>query len=124
MNALDLLKTDHRVVDMLFMQAQDAPPSKAEAIFTKIRNELEPHAHVEETIFYPKMKKEGNKELQKIILEGYEEHSQIKKFLFELAKMSAKSETFQPKLKVLVEDTRHHVKEEESEMFSLIEDQF
>ena len=58
------------------------------------------------------------------MLEGIEEHSQVKKFLSELAALSGDNEKFDAKLKVLMEDVEHHVKEEESEMFPLVKKQF
>lgn len=124
MNAVDLLKQDHRTVESLFKEAENVTPAKQGPIFKKIKGELDTHAHIEEKIFYPKLKKEGNKELVDIVLEGFEEHSQIKKFLREIAAITPNNEAFEAKLKVLMEDTRHHVKEEENEMFPLVEDQF
>jgi iron-sulfur cluster repair protein YtfE (RIC family) len=123
MNAIDLLKNDHDYVDMLFKRVEDTPASKHDAIFKQIKNELLTHAHVEEKVFYPECKSKGNRELQDIVLEGLEEHSQIKKFLAEIGRTTSKDKK-EAKLKVLIEDTRHHVKEEENEMFPLVEDQF
>ncbi|HEV7700449.1 MAG TPA: hemerythrin domain-containing protein [Pyrinomonadaceae bacterium] len=123
MNAIELLKQDHDFVDGLFKQIEDTPPSRHAAIFKKVKNELDTHAHIEEKIFYPTLKKEGDKELQDITSEGIEEHRQIKKFLREIAR-STSTEKREAKLKVLIEDTRHHVKEEEDEMFPMVDDQF
>lgn len=123
MNAIDMLKEDHRVVDDLFKRIEDTPPSKHPPIFKRIKNELDTHAHVEEKIFYPQLKSKGNKELVEITTEGIEEHRQIKKFLSEIAR-STSTEKREAKLKVLIEDTRHHVEDEEGEMFPLVEDQF
>jgi hemerythrin-like domain-containing protein len=123
MNAIDLLKQDHRIVDNLFKMVESTPPSKHEALFKRIKGELDTHAHIEEKIFYPALKKAGDKELVDIVLEGVEEHLQMKMFLGQLDGMSSKREVFEPKLKVLIEDTRHHVKEEENEMFKMAEDQ-
>lgn len=123
MNAIDLLKEDHDVVDALFKRVEDTPPSKHPPIFKKIKNELDTHAHIEEKVFYPALKAKGNKELVDITAEGFEEHSQIKKFLKEIAR-STSTEKREAKLKVLMEDTRHHVKEEEDEMFPMVKDQF
>jgi iron-sulfur cluster repair protein YtfE (RIC family) len=123
MNAIDLLKNDHDYVDMLFGRIEDTPPSRHLAIFKKIKNELDTHAHIEERIFYPTMIKGGDKELQDVTREGLEEHAQIKKFLAGIARTMSK-DTREAKLKVLIEDTRHHVKEEENEMFPMVEDQF
>lgn len=124
MNAIDLLKEDHDVVDTLFTKVEDTPPSRHRALFTKIKGELDTHAHIEEKIFYPALLKKGDKELVDIVKEGIEEHRQIKAFLKELDAITPKNDTFEPKIKVLIEDTRHHVKEEENEMFPLVERQF
>jgi len=124
MNAIKLLKADHKVVADLFKQVEATKESEHPAIFKKIKAELDVHAHIEEVIFYPKLKADGNKEIVDIVLEGIEEHHQIKMFLREIESLADGSEKFEPKLKVLIEDVEHHVKEEEEEMFPLVEDQF
>ncbi|HEV7646174.1 MAG TPA: hemerythrin domain-containing protein [Pyrinomonadaceae bacterium] len=115
MNAIDLLKTDHRKVEELFQQVEDTPKGKHGNIFKRIKAELDVHTHIEEKIFYPRLKKEA--ELKDITLEGIEEHHQAKMFLKEIPRLSDKNERFEPKLKVLMEDIKHHVKEEERVMF-------
>lgn len=124
MNAIELLKNDHDVVAELFKKVEATKESEHPAIFVKIKAELDVHAHIEEVIFYPKLKAEGKKELVDIVLEGIEEHRQVKMFLRELDALADDSEKFEPKLTVLIEDVEHHVKEEENEMFPLVEDQF
>ncbi len=124
MNAIDLLKADHKVVAGLFAQVKASKESEHPAIFVKIKAELDAHTHIEETIFYPKLKAEGNKALIDITLEGIEEHHQVKMFLKELDALAGDSEKFEPKLTVLIEDVEHHVKEEQETMFLLVKDQF
>ena len=124
MNAIELLKEDHDKVDKLFQKVKATEESEHPAIFEQIKMELDVHTHIEETIFYPKMLEEGDKELQDIVKEGIEEHRQAKMFLRELSNLSDDSEKFQPKLKVLMEDIEHHVQEEEGEMFKMVEEQF
>ena len=124
MNALELLKTDHQTVADLFEKAEAAKGSEQQRIFEKINTELEIHAHIEETIFYPRLREEGDEELNDIVKEGLEEHHQVKMFLRELSGLADNSEKFEPKLKVLMEDVEHHVEEEEGEMFPLVEAQF
>ena len=124
MNAVELLKEDHDVVRKLFQDVKESDESKHPAIFKKIKAELDVHAHIEETIFYPKLQADGDKELVDIVLEGIEEHRQMKMFLSQLADLTEGSEQFEPKLKVLMEDTDHHVKEEEDKMFPLVKEQF
>jgi len=122
MNAIELLKSDHNKVNLLFQKVKATEESEHRELFEKIREELEIHTHIEETIFYPKIKEEP--ELEDIVLEGIEEHHQAKIFLRELAALSENSEKFEPKLKVLMEDVTHHVQEEEGEMFPKIEELF
>lgn len=124
MNAIDLLKEDHDKVDKLFQKVKATPDGDHKDLFEKISSELEVHMHIEETIFYPRLKEEGDEELKKITLEGIEEHHQAKVFLRELAGLADESEKFEPKLKVLMEDITHHVQEEEGEMFLMVKEQF
>ena len=115
MDAIELLKEDNDKVDRLFQKVKATDESEHQALFEKIREELLAHTHIEETIFYPKLKEE--EELEDIVLEGIEEHHQAKIFLRELSNLVEDSEKFEPKLKVLMEDIEHHVQEEEGEMF-------
>lgn len=124
MNALELLKEDHQTVAELFEQFKENEDGDNVELFEQIKKELEVHTRVEEAIFYPKMRDEGNDELKQIVLEGIEEHRQVKKLIAEISELADDSEKFNPKLKVLVEDVEHHVEEEEDEMFPLVEAQF
>ena len=123
MNAIELLKSDHKTVDRLFQKVKaDQEGEKHAELFEQIKAELEVHTHIEETIFYPRLKQE--EELKDIVLEGVEEHHQAKIFLRELSNLKEDSEKFEPKLKVLMEDITHHVQEEEGEMFPKVEELF
>jgi hemerythrin superfamily protein len=112
MDALELLKQDHQKVKELFKQGQQTEDKKQQKqIFKEIKAELETHARIEETIFYPAM--EEHDELKDMVLESLEEHRQMKTVLRELGKLSASSERFKPKFKVLMDDVKHHAEEEE-----------
>lgn len=124
MIATDLLKIDHRRVDRLFKKVKDTPKGEHPALFKQIKAELDVHAHIEEAVFYPVLEAKGDKDLKDITREGIEEHRQVKMFLKELDGMTAGNKQFEAKLKVLMEDIEHHVKEEEDEMFPMVEDQF
>ncbi len=119
MNAIELLKDDHDKVDKLFQKVKATEEGEHQELFEKIKEELDAHAHIEEKIFYPRLKEED--ELEDITLEGIEEHHQAKMFLRELASLTDDSGKFEPKLKVLMEDIEHHVMEEEGEMFPKVE---
>ena len=124
MNALELLKEDHDRVDKLFQKVEATGEGEHLALFEQIMAELEVHTHIEETIFYPQIKEKGDEELQKLVAEGVEEHRQAKMFLRELDALQSEGERFEAKLKVLMEDIKHHVQEEEGEMFPMIKEQF
>jgi hemerythrin superfamily protein len=120
MNAIELLKDDHNKVARLFQKVKATEEGKEhKELFKKIKAELDAHTHIEEKIFYPRLKEE--EELEDITLEGIEEHHQAKMFLRELAGLSEDSEKFEPKLKVLMEDITHHVQEEQGIMFPKVE---
>lgn len=118
MNAFELLKTDHKKVSGIFEELEpttERAVKTREELFTKLKQELDVHAHIEETIFYPVLKREA--ETRDITLEGFEEHHVIKMLLAELDAMPVGSEQWTAKLKVLKENVEHHVEEEEGEMF-------
>jgi hemerythrin superfamily protein len=120
MDALELLKQDHQNVKELFKQGQETDDKKRQRqIFKAIKSELETHARIEETVFYPAM--EEHEELKDMVLESLEEHKQMKTVLRELARLSTSSERFKPKFKVLKDNVEHHaVEEEEGKMFPKI----
>ena len=121
MNAIELLKDDHDKVDRLFQKVKATEEGEEhKELFKKIKAELDAHTHIEEKIFYPRLKEE--EELEDITLEGIEEHHQAKMFLRELSNLTEDSEKFEPKLKVLMEDITHHVQEEEGDMFLKVQE--
>jgi hemerythrin superfamily protein len=112
MDALTLLKQDHQTVKELFEQAEGTEDRKQQRqVFTQIKKELETHARIEETVFYPAMQKHD--ELKDMVLESIEEHKQVKTLLREMDDLVNDSEKFEPKLKVLMENVEHHAEEEE-----------
>jgi hemerythrin superfamily protein len=58
MDALELLKTDHKKVKELFKKAEGNQNEKQQKqLFEQIKTELETHTHIEETVFYPAVAK-------------------------------------------------------------------
>lgn len=114
MDALELLTQDHRKVKDLFAQAKKLEDKRQLVkLFKEIRNELDIHMRIEESIFYPAVKE--HEELREMVLESIEEHRQVKTLLRELGKLSAGSEKFKPKLKVMADNIEHHAEEEEEQ---------
>ena len=118
MDAITLLKADHEKVSGIFAKLDETTERAAktrEELFTQLKQELDVHAHIEETIFYPVLKQEA--ETREVTMEGFEEHHVIKTLLKELEGQSVETEQWTAKLKVLKENVEHHVEEEEGEMF-------
>ena len=124
MNAIDLLKEDHDPGGQVVPEGASHKGRRAHGLFDQIFAVVEVHTHIEETVFYPRTSEFGNEELQKLTAEGVEEHRQAKMFLRELNAMKSDGEKFEAKLKVLMEDIKHHVQEEEGQMFPLVKEQF
>jgi len=122
MNAIELLKKDHKTVKSLFesfekAKEQEQERSKSE-LFASIKEELDAHARVEEEIFYPAFERAAEEDDDKeLVLEAGEEHKQVKTLLAELEGLDPDDETFEAKMKVLKDNIEHHVEEEEGEMF-------
>ena len=119
MDAITLLKNDHKTVEKLFKRFEkagdDAVKTKREVVDSIIK-ELSVHAAIEEQVFYPAVR-DALPDLEDTVLEGLEEHHVAKWTLWELADMSPEHERFDAKVTVLIESVRHHVEEEEGEMF-------
>lgn len=114
-DAVELLKSQHRDVEALFvkLESQTDSPGKV-AVFKKIADELAMHAAIEETHFYPAVR---DKRTEDILLESLEEHLGIKRVIADLLRLRGGDETFDAKLKVLQEQVEHHVEEEEEDLF-------
>jgi len=119
MDAITLLKTDHRNVERLFTKFEAAGPrakKTKQQIVEHIIEELAVHAAIEELVFYPAVRK-GVPGAEDEVLESLEEHHVVKWTLSELEDLSADDERFTAKTTVLIESVRHHMREEEGELF-------
>jgi hemerythrin superfamily protein len=121
MDAIKLLETQHRKVEDLFAQIEEATEAdEKEAIFGEIADNLAAHATIEEQIFYPAVYKGDAREL---LDEAVEEHLAIKRILADLLDMDGDDDQFDAKIKVCKEQVEHHVKEEEGELFKKVRKQ-
>jgi hemerythrin superfamily protein len=119
MDAITVLKNDHKNVEELFKkfeQAGDRAFKTKRRLVDEIITELSIHAAIEEQVFYPATR-EAREENEEMVLEALEEHHLAKLSLSELEKLDPADERFTPKVTVLIESVRHHIKEEEGEMF-------
>jgi hemerythrin superfamily protein len=118
-DAVELIRSDHRTVEKLFSefeQAGDRAYKTKQGLVEQITQELEVHASIEEETFYPAVRAKARKDGEELIDEAVEEHHLVRVTLGELAGMTAEDDAFDAKVQVLIENVRHHVEEEESEM--------
>lgn len=122
-DVISVLTADHRKVDALFseFEAAERGPQKIR-LATQICRELVVHAAAEEQVFYPQamaalQQQKGEAEL---IWEATVEHGTLEGLIDTLTGMSAGDEDFDAHMKVLKEYVKHHVKEEENEIFPAV----
>jgi iron-sulfur cluster repair protein YtfE (RIC family) len=116
MDVFEMLKQDHRKVDGLFKQLEPTgDASTRQQLFTQLKQELDLHAQVEETILYPALKQ--SPKTQDITEEAYEEHAEVKQLLAQMQQTPPSDARFDELLAELRDGVEHHVEEEESEMF-------
>lgn len=115
-DATALLNADHKRVSALFAEYEKArSTAKKQQLVSDICNELTVHAQVEEEIFYPAVKLAlKDKEL---VPEATVEHATLKELIAEVEGVEPVGEMFDAKIKVLSEYVKHHVKEEQEQMF-------
>jgi hemerythrin-like domain-containing protein len=118
MDALSLLKEDHRKVKKLLAELEKTTERGVKTrteLFATIKGELSVHETIEEEIFYPELKAHPN--AKDIVLEGFEEHHVVDVLMGELEAMDVDDESWGAKAIVMKENIEHHIEEEEGEMF-------
>lgn len=115
-DATVLLRADHKLVDTLFTEyAASKSNAKKKGIVQQICSELSVHAQVEEEIFYPAVQKAMHD--HELVPEATVEHATLKSLISEVEGVEPDGEMFDAKIKVLSEYVKHHVKEEQNEIF-------
>ena len=117
MNVIQLLEKDHQEVDELFRRVNlSEKPDSIDELTRQIVHDLSVHAAVEEQFVYPLIRAKvegGNAKAD----EAIEEHQQAKRLLADLEKLDAGSAEHGKAMQELIETIRHHVEEEEGEVF-------
>ena len=109
-DAIALLKADHRKVEELFEKFESARSGSKQAIAEQICNELKIHTIIEEEIFYPAL--QGKIE-EDTLAEAYVEHDGAKVLVNDIVSGDPEDDYYEAKVKVLSEEIKHHVHEEE-----------
>jgi hemerythrin superfamily protein len=124
MDAIAMLKDDNKSVENLFKEFSEADfdaYGRKRQIFNEVLKALTAYAYVEERVLYPAAQM-AMPEFEDHVLEGIEEHHVVAWLLDELSKTAAEDERFDAKMSVLMENVRHHIRQEEDEWLPEIRD--
>jgi hemerythrin superfamily protein len=114
-DAVKMLTRQHREMEeMLGHVMKETGEEKKKVLFAEASDQLTVHIKSEEEIFYPAVKAARTED---ILLESLEEHLSLKRLLADLLGLDPSEKAFEPKFKVLKEQTEHHHKEEEENLF-------
>ncbi len=117
-DAVELLITQHRALERLLQEVRDtADAEERRTLFAEAGDQLTVHIKSEEDIFYPAVNAARTED---DLLESLEEHLSLKRLLADLIALDAEDKLFEPKFKVLKEQTEHHHKEEEEHLFPIV----
>ena len=121
-DAIVLLKEDHKRVSALFAQYQklmnnDGADSAKQKLAGQICGELKVHTTIEEELFYPAARAALNEKGSDLLDEATVEHASAKDLIAQLESASPADDLYDAKVTVLGEYIKHHVKEEQDEMF-------
>lgn len=115
-----LLEADHRKVEKMFKEFEKKKEKDRDAaieLVGQILAELTVHTQIEEEIFYPTMRESGGEKMADLLDEAEVEHASAKDLIAQISSMSPDEELYDAKVTVLGEYVKHHVKEEEGEIF-------
>jgi hemerythrin superfamily protein len=119
-DAIALLKADHKEVSDLVARYEAGKDrmadSKKAALAEEICRDLTVHAQIEEEIFYPACR-DHVEDAEELLAEARVEHQSLKELIAKIQENEPGSEEFDAQVKVLGEYTKHHVKEEQNELF-------
>lgn len=117
-DAIALLKQDHRTVDQLFNEFERADDEELSSLSERICQMLTVHAQIEEELLYPAAREAlEDEEESELVAEAQVEHNSAKDLIHKIEGMTSEDEQYKATVKVLGEYVRHHVKEEENELF-------
>ncbi|MBW8313841.1 MAG: hemerythrin domain-containing protein [Hydrogenophaga sp.] len=115
-DAIAMLKADHAAVSEMFAEYEKSRSiPKKKALVAEICTALSVHAQIEEEIFYPAVKAALKDKL--LVPEATVEHTSVKDLIAQIEGLEPDGEMYDAKVKVLSEYVKHHVKEEQNEMF-------
>jgi hemerythrin superfamily protein len=117
-DAISLLKTDHRKVKNLFARYESAGNFSTKQLIAKqVFTELELHAQLEENVFYPAYAEMTGKNGTQLVADSRLAHEHVRELMSELQGIDLNEAEFEGKFHELMGIVREHVAEEENAMF-------
>lgn len=117
MDAIELLTEQHRRVDRAFGEFSSTTDTERKRdIARQVIRDLSVHSGIEEAAFYPTIK-DALPDMTGEIDHDLKEHAEVKQLLERLEGMDPNDPDFEPTFQRVIDDTRHHVQEEENDLF-------
>lgn len=121
LNAIEMLMEDHKKVQKMFRDFEKLDPEDTEAcreLVCEACTEVKVHGMLEKEIFYPAVRDQADDEkIEDTLNEAEVEHAAVDELVEKLEGMDASDRMYSAHFTVLAEYVRHHIKEEEKEMF-------
>jgi hemerythrin-like domain-containing protein len=121
-DVIEILERDHREVEQMFGEleslrgaATDEAKSRRKELAEQVTIELVRHSVAEEVLVYPQVEEKVSAEEAE---HAREEHAEAEETLHRLEKLDADDPAFDVELATLIEEIRHHIEDEEGEMFT------
>jgi hemerythrin superfamily protein len=115
-----MLEQDHHEIEMLFDQYERAGEGDQARLIERMCFEIEAHARIEEEMFYPAVRSALGQDGVELVDEALVEHRRLERHMDSIRSMHTGDSAVSSRAALLMEDFRHHVDEEESEMFPLV----
>ena len=121
-DVIEVLEHDHREVEEMFAELEslrgastDEGKARRKDLADQVTIELVRHSVAEEVLVYPKVERQVSKEE---VEHAREEHAEAEETLHRLEKLDADDPAFDDELATLMEEIRHHIADEEGQMFA------
>jgi hemerythrin superfamily protein len=114
MDALAMLKQQHREVDELFDRIEQAESDEKITLLGQISEKLTIHATIEERHFYPFCMRMG---IQDMVDESLQDHAQVRQLIADILQMKRSDPRLDQEAHQLMMSVQAHVKEEENTLF-------
>ena len=121
-DVIEVLEHDHREVEEMFAELEslrgastDEAKSRRKDVTEQVTIELVRHSVAEEVLVYPKVEKKVSAEE---VEHARKEHAEAEETLHRLEKLDADDPAFDDELATLMGEIRHHIEDEEGQMFA------